>query len=85
MTGKSFPGRWKISPFTNYFSASDPLVKLEWGRMTADKLQEMGRKVEFNSYRGVQHGACPEELEDLENFIDGILAGKEEGPAAAGL
>ncbi|KAL9625034.1 MAG: hypothetical protein Q9160_000763 [Pyrenula sp. 1 TL-2023] len=78
-------GANKHTPVFMGHGDSDPLVKFEWGRMTAEKLKEMGHQVDFNSYRGVQHGACPEELEDLEKFIDGVLSSKEDGPAAAGL
>ncbi|KAK3690604.1 hypothetical protein LTR37_019100 [Vermiconidia calcicola] len=48
---------------------ADPLIKVEWGQMTADKLKGWGWDVDFKTYRGLQHSASPEEIDDLERYL----------------
>ncbi|KAL8939195.1 MAG: hypothetical protein Q9216_003489 [Gyalolechia sp. 2 TL-2023] len=48
---------------------SDPLVKVEWGQETANRLKALGWKVDFNVYKGLQHGADPKEMDDLETWL----------------
>ncbi|KAK3687044.1 hypothetical protein LTR37_019206 [Vermiconidia calcicola] len=49
--------------------SADPLIKVEWGQMTADKLKGWGWDVDFKTYRGLQHSASPEEIDDLERYL----------------
>lgn len=48
---------------------ADPLVRVQWGQASADKLKSMGYDVEFKTYRGLPHSAAPEEIDDLERFL----------------
>ncbi|KAI9754496.1 MAG: hypothetical protein M4579_004666 [Chaenotheca gracillima] len=48
---------------------SDPLVKHEWGVLTAEKLREIGFQVEFKTYPDLVHSADPDEIADLEQWI----------------
>lgn len=47
----------------------DPVVKYEYGKMTAEQLREWGWTIDFRTYKGLPHSAAPEELEDLESFL----------------
>ncbi|KAH8799989.1 acyl-protein thioesterase-like protein [Hyaloscypha sp. PMI_1271] len=52
---------------------SDPLVRPEWGQKTAQKLRDMGFGVELKMYRGLEHSADPEEIDDVERFLNGSI------------
>jgi len=49
---------------------SDPLVRPDWGRMTAKALRELGYKVELKMYKGLEHSADPEEIDDVEKYLN---------------
>ncbi|KAI9642079.1 hypothetical protein NHQ30_009950 [Ciborinia camelliae] len=49
---------------------SDPLVKPEWGRKTAEVLREEGYEVQLNMYPGLEHSADVSEIEDLEKYLN---------------
>lgn len=49
---------------------SDSMVKPEWGRISAEKLREEGYKVELKVYRGLEHSAAPEEIDDVEAYLN---------------
>ena len=48
---------------------SDPVVKHEWGKMTAEKLKGWGWNVDFKTYPGLPHSAAPQEIDDLEGYL----------------
>ncbi|MCJ1329485.1 hypothetical protein MMC10_006165 [Thelotrema lepadinum] len=48
---------------------ADPLVRYAWGERTAEALRGMGRKVDFRTYKGLEHSADLREISDLEKFI----------------
>ncbi|KAI9809300.1 MAG: hypothetical protein M1825_002591 [Sarcosagium campestre] len=51
--------------------ADDPLVKCQWGRLTAEKLREFGvENVQFNEYPNLEHSASEEELSQLEDWLE---------------
>lgn len=52
---------------------ADPVVKYEWGQMTAAKLKEWGWNVDLHSYPGLPHSAAPEEIDDLEKYLKGRI------------
>ncbi|KIW09405.1 hypothetical protein, variant [Verruconis gallopava] len=52
---------------------ADTLVRYEWGQKTADKLKEWGHPVEFHTYKDLAHGADPEEVDDLEKFLNKVI------------
>ncbi|KAI9852814.1 MAG: hypothetical protein M1838_005035 [Thelocarpon superellum] len=52
----------------------DPLVKFEWGRMSAAKLREWGWDVEFKSYKDLGHSVDLKEMDDLEAWLKARLA-----------
>ncbi|KAI9768972.1 MAG: hypothetical protein M1840_004568 [Geoglossum simile] len=49
---------------------ADPLVKYEWAVKTKEKLKELGYTVSFNGYPGLEHSASPQEMDDVENFLN---------------
>lgn len=48
---------------------ADPVVRYEWGQMTAARLKEWGWDVDLHTYHGLPHSAAPEELRDLEAYL----------------
>lgn len=48
---------------------ADPLVRVQWGLATADKLRSWGYEVDFKTYRGLPHSAAPQEIDDLEVYL----------------
>lgn len=48
---------------------ADPLVKVQWGQATAERLKSWGYEVDFKTYRGLPHSAAPEEIDDLERWL----------------
>ncbi|CZT51194.1 related to lysophospholipase [Rhynchosporium secalis] len=49
---------------------SDPVVKPEWGQMTAKILRETGWKADLKMYKGLGHSALPEEIDDVEKYLN---------------
>jgi predicted esterase len=49
---------------------SDPLVKPEWGRRTVEELKKEGWSVEMKFYKGLVHSAAPEEIDDVEGYLN---------------
>lgn len=60
----------KETPIFMGHGDSDPVVKYQWGQMTASKLKEWGWNVDFKTYRGLPHSAAPEEIDDLEQYLN---------------
>ena len=48
---------------------ADPLVKVQWGEATAQKLKDWGYEVDFKTYKGLPHSAAPQEIDDLEEYL----------------
>ena len=53
---------------------ADPLVRYEWGSDTAKALREMGWNVDFRTYPKLAHSATPEEIDDLEAYLNERLS-----------
>mmetsp|Transcript_28538 Transcript_28538/g.31705 ORF Transcript_28538/g.31705 Transcript_28538/m.31705 type:complete len:232 (+) Transcript_28538:88-783(+) len=54
----------------------DPMVRIDWGKQSFKTLQNNGVKGEFNTYQGMQHSACEQELDDLLRFMQKCLPEK---------
>jgi len=52
---------------------SDPVVKYKFGVATKEALEKMKQPVEWHSYRGLQHSAAPDEIEDLLAFLERVV------------
>jgi predicted esterase len=59
----------KATPIFMGHGDADPVVKYTWGQMTAEKLQQWGWNVDFKTYKGLPHSAAPEEIRDLEVYL----------------
>ncbi|KAJ3373454.1 hypothetical protein HDU91_000069 [Kappamyces sp. JEL0680] len=53
--------------------SADPVVQYQYGKSSVEILKEKGYKVQFETYRGMQHSACNQELEDLSTYISSRL------------
>lgn len=70
---KSFPASLKTSNDLDVLQCHgvcDPLVKYQWGTMTASVLKTFLKNPEFKTYPGLMHTSSDEELQDVKTFID---------------
>lgn len=49
----------------------DPVLRLEWGQASRDKLTEAGYTVEWHSYP-MAHAVCPQEIADISAWLSKI-------------
>lgn len=50
----------------------DPMLPMQWGRASADKLIEAGFAVEWHDYP-MAHAVCPEEIMDIRTWLLSVL------------
>ncbi|KAE8359211.1 Phospholipase/carboxylesterase/thioesterase [Aspergillus caelatus] len=82
------PEDWpnKKTPFFLAHGTDDDIVKYEFGKTSSKLLQELGlENVQFNSYPDLGHSADPQEIEDLEKFLQQVIPAEGDGQASAGL
>ncbi|KAK5733996.1 hypothetical protein LTR17_009267 [Elasticomyces elasticus] len=60
----------KATPIFMGHGDADQVVRYAWGKMTADTLKGWGWNVDFKTYRGLPHSAAPEEIDDLEKYLN---------------
>jgi lysophospholipase-2 len=60
-------------PILQCHGDSDTVVNYEFAQQTAKVLSANIPKHTLNTYRGMDHCSCPEELRDVENFIKEII------------
>jgi predicted esterase len=63
-------------PYLFCHGDSDPVVQYMWGKGSYEKMQQMGAKVEFKTYPGMDHNFCPEEGRDVASFLRNVLPPK---------
>lgn len=51
----------------------DPVLRMEWGRASADKLVELGYSVDWHEYP-MAHAVCPREISDISHWLAGIYS-----------
>lgn len=51
----------------------DPVLRIEWGRSSADKLIEVGYDVEWHEYP-MAHAVCPQEIADISTWLSAIYS-----------
>lgn len=59
----------KIPIFMGH-GTSDTLVRHSWGEKSKDLLLEMEQEVTWKSYPGLGHSATPQEISDMEQWIE---------------
>ena len=50
----------------------DPMLPMQWGRASADKLIEAGFSVDWHDYP-MAHAVCPQEIEDIRCWLLSVL------------
>ncbi|KAJ5319576.1 hypothetical protein N7541_006053 [Penicillium brevicompactum] len=71
------PEEWanKKTPFFLAHGEDDEVVPLAFGQKSADLVKEIGlENVSFNKYPDLGHSADPQEIDDLEKFLEKSLA-----------
>jgi phospholipase/carboxylesterase len=51
----------------------DPMLPMQWGRASADRLVEAGFGVEWHDYP-MAHAVCPDEIRDIREWLLSVLA-----------
>lgn len=51
----------------------DPVLQMDWGRASADKLIEVGYSVDWHEYP-MAHAVCPQEIADISHWLTGIYS-----------
>ena len=51
----------------------DPMLPMQWGRASADRLVEAGYAVEWHDYP-MAHAVCPDEIRDIREWLLSVLA-----------
>lgn len=51
----------------------DPVLRMDWGRASADRLIEVGYSVDWHEYP-MAHAVCPEEIADISRWLSGIYS-----------
>jgi len=49
----------------------DPVLRMEWGRSSADRLIEAGYAVDWHEYP-MAHAVCPQEIADISHWLSAI-------------
>ena len=50
----------------------DPMLPLQWGRMSADRLRAAGFEIEWHDYP-MAHAVCPQEIADIREWLLRVL------------
>lgn len=50
----------------------DPMLPMQWGRASADRLVEVGFDVEWHDYP-MAHAVCPDEIRDIRKWLLAVL------------
>jgi len=50
----------------------DPVLQIDWGRSSADKLTENGYTVDWHEYP-MAHAVCPQEIADISQWLSNIF------------
>lgn len=57
--------------------SADPVVQYQYGARTAEFLKKElaipAENVEFKTYQGMPHSACPQEIEDIAVFLEKVI------------
>lgn len=68
----------KKTPYFLGHGTADPVVQFQYGKLSRDVLiNQLGREnVSWNEYPGMEHSACPEEIDALLKFAEKALPEK---------
>ncbi|KAG2418959.1 hypothetical protein HFD88_002062 [Aspergillus terreus] len=83
-TPEDFPN--KSTPFFLGHGLEDEIVPHQFGALSVEKMKAFGLEdVSFKSYPGLGHSADPDEIEDLEAFLNKTIPPEGDGQTTAGL
>ena len=51
----------------------DPVLRMEWGRSSADRLIEAGFAIDWHEYP-MAHAVCPQEIADISHWLSAIYS-----------
>ena len=51
----------------------DPMLPMQWGQLSAEKLQEAGFAIEWHDYP-MAHAVCPQEIQDIREWLLKVYA-----------
>lgn len=51
----------------------DPMLPMQWGQLSADRLKEAGFTIEWHEY-SMAHAVCPEEIRDIREWLLKVYA-----------
>ncbi|KAL8584663.1 hypothetical protein ACOMHN_002392 [Nucella lapillus] len=60
----------KDVPILQCHGTHDPLVRFTWGRETSQFIKSFNPNLEFKSYDSMMHSSCPEEMQDIKEFLE---------------
>ncbi|XP_076462911.1 acyl-protein thioesterase 1-like [Babylonia areolata] len=60
----------KDVPVLQCHGTHDPLVRFTWGKETGQFIKSFNSKHEFKSYNSMMHSSCPEEMQDVKEFLE---------------
>ncbi|KAF2749085.1 Phospholipase/carboxylesterase [Sporormia fimetaria CBS 119925] len=60
----------KDTPIFMAHGDSDQVVAHRYGKMSAEELEKLGYKVDFRTYKDLAHSADPDEIDDLEAYLN---------------
>jgi len=61
----------KSLPIFMAHGSFDPVLRMEWGRASADRLIEAGYAVDWHEYP-MAHAVCPQEIADISSWLSAI-------------
>lgn len=59
----------KTLPIFMGHGTKDGVVRFEWGKLSMEKLKELGCNVDWNTYAGLDHSANTQEMDDMEKWL----------------
>lgn len=66
------PGGSRDLPVFMAHGSFDPMLPVQWGQLSAKKLQETGFSVEWHEYP-MAHAVCPQEIADIREWLLRVL------------
>ncbi|MEL7186641.1 MAG: carboxylesterase [Pseudomonadota bacterium] len=63
----------KDIPIFMAHGTSDPMLPMQWGRQSADAIEEAGYQIDWHEYP-MAHAVCPQEIADISAWLKGVFA-----------
>jgi len=67
------PGGTRDLPVFMAHGSFDPMLPMQWGQKSAEKLTATGFKVEWHDYP-MAHAVCPDEIRDIREWLIRVLS-----------